>query len=372
MFVRSCLIVAVSFTVGGSFLQAAPKETVDPAAGFVQVHKEWKGLIARLKQIQQRYRTDSNADKKALTTEYDAKLEQAKAIEPKLAGLAEKAYVVSPNQDKDVDEYLFGYLGGLVSADKYEEAARLARILIDHDFQHKLFNYLAGMSFFATNDFDDAQKYLKLADESKEIDQNGKRYLASIDSYKVLWAKEQQIRAAEDKADNLPQVKLTTSKGDIVVQLFENEAPQATANFISLVEKKFYDGLKFHRVLPGFMAQAGDPKGDGTGGPGYTIPDESDREDHRTHFRGSVSMAKTAEKNSGGSQFFLTFLPTSTLDGKYTAFGRVIEGTDVLAKLQRIQPDEPGMADKIIKATVLRKRSNHNYERQILKKSDKK
>jgi len=369
MFARSCLIVAACLAVGGSILQAAPKESTAPPADFAQVHREWKGLIARLTQIQQRYRTDSNADKKALEAEFETKLEQAKALEPKLGVLAEKAYLASPNTDKDVDEYLFNYLKGLVGSDDFEAAARLVRILIDHDYQHKLFNYLAGLTFFATNDFDDAQKYLKLADESTEIDQNGKRYLASIDSYKTLWAKEQEIRAAEDKANNLPQVKLATSKGDIVVQLYENEAPQATANFISLVEKKYYDGLKFHRVLPGFMAQAGDPKGDGTGGPGYTIPDEFDREDRRTHFRGTLSMAKSAEKNSGGSQFFLTFLPTSHLDGKHTAFGRIIEGSDVLAKLQRIQPGEPGTPDKIIKATVLRKR-DHKYE--PLKRPDKK
>ena len=128
----------------------------------------------------------------------------------------------------------------------------------------------------------------------------------------------------------MPKVKLDTNKGDIVIALFENEAPIATANFLDLVEKKFYDGLTFHRVLPGFMAQGGDPKGDGSGGPGYTIPDECRQENHRTHFRGSLSMAKTPEPDTGGSQFFLTFVPTSHLDGKHTVFGRVIEGMDVL------------------------------------------
>ena len=83
------------------------------------------------------------------------------------------------------------------------------------------------------------------------------------------------------------------------------------------------------------MAQGGDPKGDGSGGPGYTIPDECRQENHRNHFRGSLSMAKTAEPDTGGSQFFLTFVPTSHLDGKHTVFGRVIEGMDVLAKLQQ-------------------------------------
>ena len=113
---------------------------------------------------------------------------------------------------------------------------------------------------------------------------------------------------------------IKTNKGDIEVELFENEAPNTVANFITLVEKGFYNGLSFHRVLPNFMAQGGDPKGDGTGGPGYTIADECSGPNHRLHFRGSLSMAKEARPDTGGSQFFITFVPTSHLDGIHTVF----------------------------------------------------
>ena len=112
-----------------------------------------------------------------------------------------------------------------------------------------------------------------------------------MDDTKAGWAKEKKIREAEAKADDLPRVLMKTSAGDIEIELFENEAPNTVLNFITLVDKGFYNGLKFHRVLPGFMAQGGDPKGDGTGGPGYTIPCECYRPDHRLHFRGSLSMA---------------------------------------------------------------------------------
>ncbi len=169
----------------------------------------------------------------------------------------------------------------------------------------------------------------------------------------------------EQQADDLPRVKLTTTKGDIVVELFENEAPNTTANFIRLTEGKFYDGLSFHRVLRGFIAQSGDPLGTGAGGPGYAIDCECVHEDHRCHFAGSLSMAH-AGPNTGGSQFFLTFAPTPHLNGKHTVFGRVVEGMDVLAKLQRIDPEEPKgekKADRIITARVLRIRS-HDYEPQ--------
>jgi cyclophilin family peptidyl-prolyl cis-trans isomerase len=129
------------------------------------------------------------------------------------------------------------------------------------------------------------------------------------------------------------------------------------------VEKGFYDGLTFHRVLPGFMAQGGCPQGNGQGGPGYNIYCECDRDDARMHFRGTLSMAH-AGRNTGGSQFFLTFLPTPWLNKKHTVFGRVIEGFDVLERLQRRDPDASGPIpepDKIIKAEVLRKRPDHQY-----------
>jgi cyclophilin family peptidyl-prolyl cis-trans isomerase len=152
--------------------------------------------------------------------------------------------------------------------------------------------------------------------------------------------------------------------------LFENEAPNTVLNFITLVDKGFYNGLKFHRVLPGFMAQGGDPKGDGTGGPGYTIPDECAQANHRLHFRGSLSMAHSDKPDSNGSQFFLMFMPWESLNGKHTVFGRVTSGFDVLAKIKRRDPREKtvGAADTIIEAKVTRRRS-HPYDAKDLKKS---
>ena len=133
-------------------------------------------------------------------------------------------------------------------------------------------------------------------------------------------------------------------------------------NFVNLVESGYYDGLTFHRVLPGFMAQAGCPDGTGRGGPGYSIPCECHQDDYRRHFRGSLSMAH-AGRDTGGSQFFLTFKRTSHLDGRHTVFGRVVEGLDVLSALQRRNPQQAGQPepDRITKAEVLRKR-DHEYK----------
>jgi cyclophilin family peptidyl-prolyl cis-trans isomerase len=174
------------------------------------------------------------------------------------------------------------------------------------------------------------------------------------------------IRLAESKDDTLPRVKIRTSKGDIVVELFEDQAPNTVANFVSLVESKFYDGLKFHRVIEGFMAQGGDPKGDGSGGPDYQIKCECQNPEARRHFVGSLSMAH-AGQDTGGSQFFLTFRRTMELDGKHTVFGRVVEGLDVLDKITRnydaaTNTPLPNVeADKIESMEVVRKR-DHEYK----------
>jgi cyclophilin family peptidyl-prolyl cis-trans isomerase len=115
--------------------------------------------------------------------------------------------------------------------------------------------------------------------------------------------------------------------GKIVFEFYPKDAPKTVDNFIALANKGFYNGLKFHRVIEGFMAQGGDPKGDGTGGPGYNIRDEFNS---RKHIKGSVAMARTQMPNSAGSQFYICFEPQPHLDGQYTVFGQVIEGIDVV------------------------------------------
>ncbi|HEX6252468.1 MAG TPA: peptidylprolyl isomerase [Gemmatimonadaceae bacterium] len=125
--------------------------------------------------------------------------------------------------------------------------------------------------------------------------------------------------------------KFETNHGTFSVELFEDKAPVTTKNFIDLIEKGFYDGVIFHRVIKGFMIQGGDPTGTGRGGPGYTIKDEFHKE-LRHSTPGILSMAN-AGPNSGGSQFFITLAATPWLDGKHAVFGRVTDGMDVVEKI---------------------------------------
>jgi peptidyl-prolyl cis-trans isomerase A (cyclophilin A) len=141
-----------------------------------------------------------------------------------------------------------------------------------------------------------------------------------------------------------------TSMGNFKMEIYEDKAPVTAKNFISLVNKGFYNGLIFHRVIAGFMIQGGDPNGDGTGGPGYTIRDEFNP-DLKFDSAGVVGMAN-AGPNTGGSQFFITLAPTPWLNNHYSIFGKVIQGMDVVNAIGKVQT---GANDKPVKAVVIKK-----------------
>jgi peptidyl-prolyl cis-trans isomerase B (cyclophilin B) len=133
---------------------------------------------------------------------------------------------------------------------------------------------------------------------------------------------------------------IETEKGDLVLELFASDVPKTVNNFVFLAGDGFYNGTIFHRVIPDFMAQGGDPTGTGTGTPGYSFADEFTE---HTHITGALSMANSGP-NTNGCQFFITYTPQPHLDGKHTVFGQLIEGTDVLEKIEQ--------GDTIIRITI--------------------
>lgn len=143
---------------------------------------------------------------------------------------------------------------------------------------------------------------------------------------------------------------IKTNYGTMELELFEDKAPITTKNFIDLAEKGFYDGIIFHRVIADFMIQGGDPDGRGTGGPGYMISDEF-HPDLKHNKSGILSMANSGP-NTGGSQFFITLIPTPWLDGKHSVFGQLIEGEEVLDTIGSVQT---GQNDKPLADVVMEK-----------------
>lgn len=140
-----------------------------------------------------------------------------------------------------------------------------------------------------------------------------------------------------------PIVTFTMSNGDVIkAELYPEVAPQSVNNFISLINKKFYDGLIFHRVIKGFMIQGGDPEGTGMGGPGYSIKGEfasNGIQNDLKHTEGVLSMARSMMKDSAGSQFFIMHKTSPHLDGDYAAFGKVIEGMENVNKIAETATD---------------------------------
>jgi cyclophilin family peptidyl-prolyl cis-trans isomerase len=332
--------------------KAPPAEAED----FDALFGELKKLIVELNDIRSQYATAPEAEQPALEKKYKELIERGQVLFPKLVPAAEQAFEAKPDLAGDAGKHLLETVERSVAEGKTKEANRVLAMMLAKVPDNAQLLGISGTLAFNAGDNKTANEQLTKAAAAGKLPEGSKKVLDEI-----------KIREAEAKADDLPRVKFETNQGTMVIELFENEAPNTVANFVSLVEKKFYDGLVFHRVIEGFMAQGGDPTGTGSGGPGHAIPCECDPKkfpNHRNHFRGTLSMAH-AGPNTGGSQFFLCFGPTEHLNGKHTAFGRVIEGMEVLDKIKRIQPGEPGTPDKIVKATVVRKR-DHEYKPKTL------
>jgi peptidyl-prolyl cis-trans isomerase B (cyclophilin B) len=170
--------------------------------------------------------------------------------------------------------------------------------------------------------------------------------------------RKQEVQKAQESIDfakHKYQLDLDTTKGTIKIEMWPDVAPGHCKNILGLAKIGYYDGLTFHRIVPGFVIQGGCPEGTGTGGPGYTIPAEFNS---RKHDPGVLSMARTSDPNSAGSQFFLCLEQTPFLDNQYTAFGKTLDDASLgvvreIGKVKTGAGDKPVQDVKITKATVV-------------------
>lgn len=312
---------------------ASGEASESPVPSYAEAIADWQAYQAENARLRSEFELAPNEEKQALRLEFMQFALQADAKLEALQQAAINEYAAHPNEDESVTRTLAGIMLNHAMTDNDVEALEIGEVLAANDCPQATFDLVASSPRLESSLF-----------AKSLIDEIAKR-------------REELVK------DDLPRVKFTTTKGDIVLELFENEAPNTVANFIDLIENGFYTNSEFHRVLEGFVAQGG--RGAGTQpeeGAGFTIDCECYREDHREHFTGSLSMAKTPAINSGGTQFFITFFRTTGLDGKHTVFGRVVSGMDVVNRLQKINPEEDTevKADQILKAEVLRKR-DHPY-----------
>lgn len=343
-----------------------------PAGDAVQVYENqmqvYKDHLKDLRDLKQEFQTATPERKEEIRAQFTPLLQETGQIQKTLVPLAIDAFKAKDSQDEQLSVFLMSMLDKMVVTTEDYETAYLVAKAIDGVIPEQ-YSYLYAYSAYAAfnvMELDDAEAFYQKAKENggleslRKRDPRGELQIPAtitqvLPRYRAFWAQEKAARE-KDASKELPRVLLHTNKGDIVLELFADEAPESVGNFMTLVGQKYYDGVLFHRVLPHFMAQGGDPTGTGAGGPGYCIKDECKRPGARMHFRGSLSMAKTAAPDSGGSQFFLCFIPTSHLNGQHTVFGRVVEGLDVLSQLQRINPEGKDLPapDRIIEARILR------------------
>ena len=332
-------------------------------AEFEDTFQRWRTLLGELRDLELEFHTARPSKREALAQRYYHKLEEGYTLENELLSSATRAFVAASEENEDLKEFLIQIAVLLVNAECYEDGLRVTQLLLDNQVEEPSIYDSAGKAAFACAEFELAERYLRIIVKHQGELGQAERRLRLIETYKKEWKKEQKLREAEQLAADLPRVILRTERGEIELELFENEAPNTVANFIQLVERGFFDGLEFYKVLPEFAAVSGCPNSDGTGSPGYFIPHEFNKPGHRVHFRGSLSTVSVGLLASG-CQFHLTFLPTPQLEGQSTVFGRVVRGLEVLAKLQRCGDnmlDVQIRPDRIIAARVLRKR-NHAYK----------
>ncbi|MCY2974715.1 MAG: peptidylprolyl isomerase [Planctomycetota bacterium] len=285
------------------------------------------------------------------------------------------------------DPAKFGGIGNLMeemvlkeaAADRFEAIAPLAKVLFDSDSKHsnELLEAIAYTGY-AMNDFDLSWAALAKLSQQIKLPLKLQVILEETAGLKAKWERELKFREADAASNTNPRVLLFTNRGELEIELFEDQAPQAVANFIFLVERGFYKRKLFFRVVEHLGAQTGCDRGDGQGNAGYTIPGEMQREDHRDIFRGSLFFAvgsneetKEPELDSASSQFLMSMMPQPHLDGKMTVFGRIISGEQWLGTLARMdlsdekqKKDKSNKPDFVIDASVIRKR-DHKYIPEI-------
>lgn len=361
------LITLLTTTLFAQDLQQMPTPPQTPERQqFDSQLSAYRDNLKKLRAIKEQYQTANPQEKDALKEQFDPLIAETEIMQSHLIPLAVAAYQKVPENESDPEIMLF--LAGMlqwmtVTRENYETAYQISEAFLQKEVPENMNILYAYAAYAAFNimELDNAEKWFKIAAEKdviKQVDPQNKMNIEMVGyqlpQYKKLWEEEKLIREKQ-ATENLPLVSLHTTKGDIVIELFKEEAPNAVGNFLTLVSQGFYTDVPFHRVLPYFMAQGGDPTGTGSGGPGYCIPCECGQENARHHFRGSLSMAH-AGPDTGGSQFFLTFVPTGFLDGKHTVFGRVVEGMNILSDIQRIDPEDENLPspDKILEAKIIR------------------
>ena len=357
-----------------------PEQPISPEqealfAEFEAKRKIWEQTLKEMKTIQIMHSNGVDKSAKSMDRFYELR-DRARGELNDLFKAAE-AFFMERQDEYNTVSLLATVIDYRRSSSYYDDSFNVAKRLIEVGVNMPFLEQMAGRSAFVEGQFDEV-----LPIYQRYVDSNGPEKLEDVDKmivgllnfYPPWWEEELKARAADEAAGDLPRVLLETTSGPVILELFEDQAPNTVANFIQLVESGFYDESEFYQVVDDLLALGGDPTGDGSGTSGRFLPDEHDRPDRRRIFRGSIFMAKrqTAPDsgkmvpNSASSQFAIALMPIVPKELEQTVFGRVVEGMDVVCSFRRVDPTKKKEQqvllppDRIISAKVLRKR-DHEY-----------
>ncbi len=363
---------------------SAPPKVAEPITpeqevaikAFIEAENKWADSLIEMKATAIRYSNDEQRSPAAKQRYYDLRDQARKEMDETFQAAVEVFRL--RKGDFDAGSLMATMLEYRKSNSIYENSAEAADMLLELDLTYPFIYLMAARGAFVDGNFDRVMKpyeaFVKVNGPEK-LERVDNMLVGLLDIYPLLWERERELRAAEAKADDLPRVLLETTRGPVVIELFEDQAPNTVANFIRLVESGFYDGSDFYQVMDDFLAQGGDPIGDGSGTSGRFIADEAEHADARKFFRGYLSMVKAPNPsnkaiylpNTASSQFAIALMPLFRKDESQTVFGCIVEGLQVACSFRRIDPSEKKEKsiqlppDRIITAKVLRKR-DHEYK----------
>ena len=329
----------------------------------------WRETVKEL--LVTRFKYDDALDErsaKELRRQWESLREKGRVQLDEVVTAATELFTHSEDPPQDLIFFMSGLQGKILADGKPRKAYDIGQLLLKILPEDENVQRTTARAAIRTNRFDEAAKLSASAGTSfyNGLGQHDTRMFEALPDIQAKYQRELDLRELDAKADNLPQVRFNTTQGEIVVELYVNQAPSTVANILKVVEEKKYDGMTFNMVAKDMVAMSGQLYKDGTiSQTPYTIVDECEREDARHHFYGTLSIARSAEiPDSGYMQFYICNLPMSLLDGERTVFGRIISGFENFEKLtfthenndDNTQTPLPNVRpDHIISAEVIRK-----------------
>jgi cyclophilin family peptidyl-prolyl cis-trans isomerase len=351
------------------------QESIGPMVqAYLNKRKEFRDLDGKINQILTSVSLTAAADYQAMVERLKNLRERKAELGNEILDASVDAYLESPDRFREVNDDLTKLMRSLLgeqgTSSRFDpqKARDIAERLINARAKNLNVHFYGSYAAYCLNEFDLARKWLdRLLEAGAKPEQT---ILKQIEDASAKWGRELALREA-DTQTQVPQVAVQTELGEFVVELYENEAPNTVANFIMLVEKKYYDGSFFYLSQPGRLAMAGCTKGDGQTNAGYFIPDEVDQPEIRHHFSGVLAMA-AEEPNTGSARFSILQQPTPGGDGKLTVFGRIISGLDVIYRVPAVKPTDIKLGAKPVKIESMRvvRKRDHAYEPKTIPLSE--